>query len=92
MRRGSGLRALVTGAGTAAVGALIAYFSAGGRWAVVGAVAGAVSGPFAPTIYDVIRERGAAWREWRRVSDQVMAAVPHTSSHHPTCRSSRVSG
>jgi tetratricopeptide (TPR) repeat protein len=76
MRRGSGLRALLTGVGTAAAGALIAYFLAGGRWAVVGAVAGAVSGPFAPTIYDAVRERGAAWRKWRRVSERVLRQSP----------------
>jgi tetratricopeptide (TPR) repeat protein len=76
MGRGSGLRALVAGVGTAAAGALIAYFSAGGRWAAVGAAAGAVAGPFAPTIYDAIQERGAAWRKWRRVPERVFRQSP----------------
>ena len=76
MGRGSGQKALSSGVGTAAAGALIAYFSAGGRWAAVGAAAGAVSGSFAPTIYDAVRERGAAWRQWRRVPERVFRQSP----------------
>lgn len=76
MRRGSGLRAIIAGVGTAIAGTLIAYVSVGGRWAPVGTVVGAVSGSFAPTVYDAIRERGAAWRRWRSVPERVFRQSP----------------
>jgi tetratricopeptide (TPR) repeat protein len=76
MRRGSGLRAIIAGGGTAIVGTLIAYASAGGRWAPVGAVVGAVSGSFAPTVYDAVRERSAAWQKWRSVPERAFQQSP----------------
>jgi len=53
-------RALAGGVGFAAAGAALAYVLAGGPWAVVGAVVGAATGSFAPSVYDAIRRRDAA--------------------------------
>ena len=59
MSRGPRWRALAWGIGLAAAGAALAYVLAGGPWAVVGAVIGAATGSFAPSVYDEIRERDA---------------------------------
>jgi tetratricopeptide (TPR) repeat protein len=40
-------------------GAVVAYVLTGGPWALAGAAAGAVTGSFAPSVYDAIRQRGA---------------------------------
>jgi tetratricopeptide (TPR) repeat protein len=65
----------------AAAGAVVAYLLAGGPWAAAGAAVGAVTGGFAPSVYDGLRERGArhdAWegtvenplpRSWARLLD-----------------------
>ena len=53
-------RALAGGVGFAAAGAAFAYVLVGGPWAVVGAVIGAATGSFAPSVYDAIRRRDAA--------------------------------
>ena len=53
-------RAFAGGVGVAAAGAALAYVLAGGPWAVVGAVVGAATGSFAPSVYDAIRRRDAA--------------------------------
>jgi hypothetical protein len=58
-------QALVLGAGLAAAGAGIAYGLAGGPWAAAGAVIGAVTGAFAPSVYDGVRERGATSETWQ---------------------------
>ena len=52
-------RALAGGVGFAAAGAVVAYVLVGGPWAVVGAVIGAATGSFAPSVYDAIRRRDA---------------------------------
>jgi hypothetical protein len=46
-------------------GAVIAYVLAGGTWAAAGAVIGALTGVFAPSVYDGLRERGARYRAWQ---------------------------
>jgi tetratricopeptide (TPR) repeat protein len=51
---------LAGGVGLAVAGAALAYVLAGGPWAVAGAVIGAATGSFAPSVYDVIRRRDAA--------------------------------
>ena len=60
MSRQARWRALAGGVGFAAAGAALAYVLADGPWAVVGAVIGAATGSFAPSVYDAIRRRDAA--------------------------------
>ena len=50
--------------GLAATGAVLAYFLADRHWALAGAVIGAVSGGFAPTVYDGLRGRSARRDAW----------------------------
>jgi hypothetical protein len=65
MSRRSRWWALASGVALAAAGAGIAYVLAGGSWAAAGAVIGAVTGSFAPSLVDGIRARGAADEAWR---------------------------
>ena len=65
MSRRSWWWALVLGVGLAAAGAGIAYVLAGGPWAAAGAVIGAVTGAFAPSVYDGVRERGVTREAWQ---------------------------
>ena len=65
MNRGFGWFALLLGVGLAAAGALVTYGLAGGPWAGVGAVVGAVTGAFAPSVHDGIRKRRAARKSWQ---------------------------
>jgi tetratricopeptide (TPR) repeat protein len=53
-------RGLAGGIGLAVAGALLAYVLVGGPWAFVGVAIGAVTGSFAPSVYDAIRSRDAA--------------------------------
>jgi hypothetical protein len=69
--RESRWRALVWGIGVAAAGAALAYVLAGGRWAVAGAVIGAVTGSFAPSVYDAVGERDAAHESLRSTFERV---------------------
>src|ERR1017187_10296823 len=62
--RGSRWLALAWGAGLAAAGAAVAFVLAGGRWAAGGAVVGAVTGAFAPSLYGGLRERGTRHEGW----------------------------
>lgn len=48
------------GVGVAITGAMLAYVLGGGRWAMAGAVIGAVTGSFAPSVYDASGKRDAA--------------------------------
>ncbi|MGO8959014.1 MAG: hypothetical protein ACLQFR_16845 [Streptosporangiaceae bacterium] len=57
MRHRYPLRAVAWGVGLAATGAVLAHFLAGGPWAVAGAVIGAVTGAFAPPVYDGMRDQ-----------------------------------
>jgi hypothetical protein len=47
------------GVALAAGGAVTGFLLAGGRWAIAGAVIGAVTGSFAPALYDRMRDHGA---------------------------------
>jgi hypothetical protein len=51
--------------GLAGGGAAAGFFLAGGKWAVAGAVIGAVTGSFAPTVYDRIRDRSSRRQTWQ---------------------------
>jgi tetratricopeptide (TPR) repeat protein len=62
-------RAASLAVGLASVGAAIAYVLAGGGWAVWGAVIGAVTGSFAPSMYDALRERDAGQEHWMALID-----------------------
>jgi tetratricopeptide (TPR) repeat protein len=62
--------ALLLAIGLAATGAAVAYLLGGGRWAVVGAMIGAVSGAFAPSAYDGMVNRAARHEAWRAVAEK----------------------
>jgi tetratricopeptide (TPR) repeat protein len=64
-RRRTQWRALGLAVGLAAAGAVAAYLLAGGRWAAAGAVIGAVTGGFAPSVYDGLRGRSAGRDAWQ---------------------------
>ena len=75
MTRGSRARALAWAIGLAAAGAVLAFVLAGGPWAIVGVAAGAVTGSFAPLIYDGLRGRAAKRADLR----DAFELVPHQS-------------
>jgi tetratricopeptide (TPR) repeat protein len=50
---------LAWGVALAVAGAVFTYYLAGGPWALAGAVIGAVTGSFAPSVYDDLRRRHA---------------------------------
>lgn len=54
----------------ASAGAAAAYELAGGRWGVVGAVIGAITGGFAPSVYDVLRGRGVRRVGWEELAER----------------------
>ena len=53
----------------ASAGAAAAYELAGGRWGVAGAIAGAVTGAFAPSVLDLLRSRGAGRDRWKEIAE-----------------------
>jgi hypothetical protein len=53
----------------ASAGAAAAYELAGGRWGVAGAIAGAVTGAFAPSVLDLLRGRGAGRDRWKEIAE-----------------------
>ena len=71
------MRALAWGAGLAAAGAVIAYVLVGGRWSVVGVAIGAVTGAFAPSVYDVVRAKDAKRADLRGTVEK---AVPRSGA------------
>ena len=64
--------AFAWGAGLAGAGAVVAFVLAGGPWAAVGAVLGAVAGAFAPSLYDGLRERGARHEGWQGTVEKAL--------------------
>jgi Mrp family chromosome partitioning ATPase len=76
MNRKSGWLAFVWGAGLAAAGAAVAFALAGGPWAVGGAMLGAVTGAFAPSVYDGLRERGARHDDWQGAVEKLVPVSP----------------
>jgi len=51
-------------------GAILAYVLAGGRWAVAGAVIGALTGSFAPSVYEGLVGRGTRRGAWQRAIER----------------------
>lgn len=61
--------ALIWAISLAAAGALVAFGLAGTSWAAAGAVIGAVTGAFAPSVYDGLRDRDKRRGDWRNAVD-----------------------
>ena len=57
------------GVGLASAGAAVGQVLGDTSWAWVGGIVGAVSGAFAPTLYDAVRERGRAKETARSVAE-----------------------
>ena len=70
MNRGHKWVSLASGVCLAAVGAVVAYLLAGGQWAAVGVVIGAVTGNFAPSVFEGLRKRSTAQEAWRDTLEQ----------------------
>jgi hypothetical protein len=70
MTLGSKTRALMWAVSLAAAGAVIAYLLAGGPWAIVGIAIGAVTGSFAPNVYDEIRGRDSKREDLRNTFEK----------------------
>jgi hypothetical protein len=65
MTRGSKVRALAWAISLAVVGSVTAYLLLGGPWAIAGIALGAVTGSFAPSVYDGIRRRDTEREHWQ---------------------------
>jgi hypothetical protein len=67
--------ALACSTGLAAIGGVVAVVLASSDWVYLGVAIGAVTGPFAPPVYDAIRKRGAGHEELQQAFEQ---APPHS--------------
>jgi hypothetical protein len=76
MRKGSSWLAAALGTGLAAGGAVAAGLAADGPWALAGAAAGAVTGSFAPTVYDAIRRRDADRNAFQGMTEGAVPPSP----------------
>jgi len=54
----------------ASAGSVAAYELAGGRWVVAGAITGAVTGAFAPSVLDMLRGRGAGRARLKEIAEK----------------------